>query len=70
MRGITKMLGLGEIDFETLGKQLVGGIDEYNKKLDLILWNQHAIMKHLKIAPIDPSGVSGEVTDVQPVEPK
>ena len=66
MRGITKMLGLDGFDFETLGKQLVGGIDEYNRKLDLILENQSKIMFALNIAgPLDP-----KVIDAEPLEPQ
>lgn len=66
MKGLQKMLGLDGIDFEALGKQLVGGIDDYNKKLDLLLSNQKKIMLHLGI--FDAS--TDQITDVIPVGEK
>lgn len=64
MKGLQKMLGLEGIDFEALGKQLVGGIDEYNRKLDMILENQRRIM--LKLG-LEFNSDSESVQDVKPI---
>ncbi len=45
MSALQKMLGIGNIDFESIGAEIQRGVQDYNRKLDAILANQERLLQ-------------------------